>query len=532
MRTPRNLPFLLLFFLAGSVGCEGLNIDTQNPAGKPEKNEKDSTPVEKEPLQWTPCQNERLKNLECARLEVPLDHDNPTGPKISLALSRNRHTDPDYRGVILSHPGGPGSSGLRAPYYAYALDQQLGAKYDWVSLDPRGVGQSHPKLDCVTPQNTLKGLPNVPQDQVQVQRWKTQARRVAEQCSQGEGSALLPFLNTSDLARDLEAVRQALDVEKVTYFGASYGSYVGQFYASMFPHRIDKMILDGVIDVGIDDYDHNLDQQRAFQKSADIFLAWLAENNAHFNLGSTFDEVRNRVYGKLDEVRALPEQTEMHPARLLTEALVSAGYSVRVWPSIGFGLSTWLNNGDLTPLTESVGSDSTNLHSIYLAVMCKDTAWPNWDTVLSDAKVSHEAYPLISWYNTWYNAPCAEWKIPATPPAPLNFSKITFPILLLSETHDAATPFKGALATRKRLPSSVLVEGAGGSSHSTAMFGSACTRETIYNFLDRGVLPPRVQENRADKQCPPRLPKDLNAARSDEDLFYRAFDWERRLGLQ
>ena len=50
------------------------------------------------------------------------------------------------------------------------------------------------------------------------------------------------------------------------------------------------------------------------------------------------------------------------------------------------------------------------------------------------------------------------------------------PILLLSETHDPATPYAGALAARKHLPDVARWSpGVGGYSHSTSLFGIACT---------------------------------------------------------
>lgn len=507
MRHLRGLCSFL--FLASLSGCYVLDDNCLQLGGTGGPGCPDDSSGVTPSLSWQPCQEERLKGLECASLQVPLDHNKPEGEKILLALSRHVHSDSDYRGVILSHPGGPGGSGLPAPKAALGLPNDIGKKYDWVSLDPRGVGQSSPRLACTNIENSLEELPEVPQNDAQIIRWQQRAKDIAQNCAQGEGSKLLPFMHSSDLVKDLEAVRAALGVEKITYFGASYGSYVGQMYASMFPQRVEKMILDGVMSPIANNYDLNIDQQRAFQHSTNMFLEWLARHDERYGLGNTFELVHQKVYQALDKARSEAETPGKNIDQMVTQVLIYAGYGVRIWPAIAYGLSEWINRGEIEVVAEISSSDNPNLNSIYLAVMCSDTQWPNWEKTLSDARASHASYPLMSWHNTWFNSPCVEWSVPATPPQPIQSSQVSFPILLTSETFDAATPISGALDTRDLFPTAALVEGEGGSSHSTALSGSECTRQAIFDLLDRGALPARVPGRAADLKCPPRAPAQL-----------------------
>ena len=77
-------------------------------------------------------------------------------------------------------------------------------------------------------------------------------------------------------------------------------------------------------------------------------------------------------------------------------------------------------------------------------------------------------------------------------------------MLLLSETHDAPTPFEGALEVRARFPRSVLIEGAGGTSHSAALTGgSACTNNAVADYLAKGTTPTRLAGRKADRRCAP-----------------------------
>jgi hypothetical protein len=77
------------------------------------------------------------------------------------------------------------------------------------------------------------------------------------------------------------------------------------------------------------------------------------------------------------------------------------------------------------------------------------------------------------------------------------------PILLVSETLDAATPFTGSLELRRRFPRSALIEGVGGTTHAGSLFGSSCVDGAIAGYLANGALPRRVKANRSDKHCVP-----------------------------
>ena len=100
-------------------------------------------------LAWTACGDE-APGFECATAQVPLDYDRPRGAKISLALTRLPATGPGRRiGSIFFNPGGPGGSGVD---FLQGLGRDLysdevRARFDLVSFDPRGVARSTP-LQC------------------------------------------------------------------------------------------------------------------------------------------------------------------------------------------------------------------------------------------------------------------------------------------------------------------------------------------------------------------------------------------------
>ncbi len=108
-------------------------------------------------ITWGTCSEADLAQAgaQCGYLSVPLSYTNPSGPKIKIAVSRIGHTSnaKNYRGIILTNPGGPGGSGLDLNTFLVAqlkADKLSAAAndYDWIGFDPRGVGSSLPALSC------------------------------------------------------------------------------------------------------------------------------------------------------------------------------------------------------------------------------------------------------------------------------------------------------------------------------------------------------------------------------------------------
>lgn len=515
MSVRRLLPFALLSLACtacgssdnpqegATTGAPGGSNTATNPGGSGGTS---SAPAGS--LTWTPCEIDEVGGFECTDLQVPLDHAKPTGPKITLALARKKHTDPDYRGVILSNPGGPGSAGKVLTSFAGMLPKGIGKKYDWIGIDVRGTGDSKPTLDCIGDEGAVNRLPYLPKDDAQIETWKSNAKRIAQSCAQGPGKELLPHLHTSDIVKDFEAIRKALGVEKVTFWGSSYGSYLGMMYATMYPGSIEKMALDGVVSPTSEWYASNLKQQKALGTSFGKFVDWVAQHNDLYQLGSDAASVRKKIQDKLDALRQAPdaEAGKRNLEQVYSEALEMPAYGVSMWGALAMTLKMLLvdkNDSILGSMNDETGS---GVRSVYLAVTCSEAKWPAWDKVIADAKASHQEAPLFSWLNTWFNSPCAEWTVPATPQPKISAQGVQFPILLMSETFDGATPFDGALEARRLFPSSSLVEGLNGTTHSGTLSSGKCFQDALFDFFSQGKLPARVAGDESDKKCDPVQP--------------------------
>ena len=105
-----------------------------------------------------------------------------------------------------------------------------------------------PSLTCdasffTSGRGRLTSPANAAAEQVQIDRAKT----YAADCEQKFGW-LLPYMTTQDSARDMDSIRAALGQQKISYFGYSYGTYLGQVYATLFPGRVRRMVLDSIVD--------------------------------------------------------------------------------------------------------------------------------------------------------------------------------------------------------------------------------------------------------------------------------------------
>jgi pimeloyl-ACP methyl ester carboxylesterase len=468
------------------------------------------------PVQWGPCESQRLaaRGVECGAVEVPLDYAEPDGTRIRIAVSRVVHTVPEeqYQGVTLVNPGGPGGSGLGLALLGGAVPNGVGASYDWIGFDPRGVGASEPSLSCI-PDYAGFNRPDYRPESGTEQVWLERSKAYAEACA-ANGGELLDHLKSVDTVYDMESIRKALGQEQINYYGFSYGTYLGQVYGTLFPDRFRRVVLDGVVDVRNIWYEANLDQDVAFERTIQAFFDWVAEYDSVYGLGTSGDDVERLYYSEQDALRAEPAAGRVGPAEW-NDLFLAAGYNVLSYTDVAETFSNWVRTRDAEALVAAYegSADTTddNGYAIYLAVQCTDLPWPqDYDRVRRDNTRVDRKAPFETWANAWFNGPCNFWPAQAGTPVRVDGRGVES-ALLIGETFDGATPFTGALQARRLFPNAVLVEGVGGFTHSSSLSGVACTDTIVAEYLATGALPERRPGNRSDVQCAPLAQPDPTA---------------------
>ena len=449
-------------------------------------------------LQWHSCAGALRQDgvPDCTMLSVPVDYAKPGGRHISLALDMIPATAPksEQQGILLVNPGGPGGSGLSlAAEVALGLSPAVAARYDIVGFDPRGVGSSVPVLSC-DPGFFSGPRPNyIPANAAAERVLINRAKTYATDCGRRFGW-LLPYMTTEDVARDMDSVRAAFGVSKVNYYAFSWGTYLGQVYATLFPGRVRRMVLDSVVDPTGVWYADNVDQDYAFQGRMEAFFAWVAKYDGTYHLGATAAQVQAAWYRARSQLLEHPVNGTIG-ADEFDDAFLQGGYDDSYWPGLAQALSSYLNtgqDGDLITQYQTLGTQDENLFAVYNAVQCSDVNWPrSWSFWTSDTERVYAKAPFQAWDNAWFNAACAFWPVKG-PAKPLQIKGTGLPgILMLQGTLDPATPYAGAQDAHKLLPSArmVVVEGGGNHGQSMEQPSNSCVQGYLNSYLGTGALP-------------------------------------------
>ncbi len=202
---------------------------------------------------WFDCSSAFGPRAECGTVRLPLDYDQPTGPKTEVALLRIKATDAKRRiGSLFLNPGGPGGSGVGiAAASPDFLGADVRARFDVIGMDPRGTNFSDNVRcfkDLGAQGNALSGL-NVPfpVTPAQTKAYVASSKAFGRACST-TGKPLSGSMSTAEVARDMDVLRRSLGDSKLSYLGFSYGTYLGNVYANLFPDRVRAVVIDGVLD--------------------------------------------------------------------------------------------------------------------------------------------------------------------------------------------------------------------------------------------------------------------------------------------
>jgi len=462
-----------------------------------------------DPIAWSRCKDKDLKKAkaDCGYLTVALDHANPAAGTIQLAVSRILHTKGPGRGAVFVNPGGPGASGLQYSRLGGAVPDGVGKTYDWYGIDPRGAGASIPALSCDSSYANTAHQPYQPKTAEILNYWLTRTDGYAAACGVSASKALLPHMKTTDIVADFEDLRVAIGQAQVTFYGFSYGTYIGQVWATLHPASVKAMVLDGVVDPGRVWYHANLDQDYAFQKVYSKFFRWVGRYNRYYHLGSTGQKVDALIAKARRKLGKKPLDGKVG-ASDIDDILTTAGYINLSWPDVAEALSALIKDKNTKPIQQFLrtpkGPGADNGYAAYLATECTDAPWPkDWSLWASDNAIVDKDAPYIAWSNAWFNAPCRNWPVASNSAAfAVNGSAYTGPVLLTNEAFDAATPYSGARAVRALFPTASLIKGVGGTTHAASLSGVSCVDDAIATLLESGKLPRRKGGAGPDKSCP------------------------------
>jgi len=443
---------------------------------------------------------------QCGTVKVPLDYRRPDGRSIAITVSRIATAKPGKRrGVLLLNPGGPALEGLDMPgQLAPTLPASVLDQYDLIGFDPRGVGHSAP-ISCHLSDPNLADLFPYPAADGSITANVTQARTIARQCSSAVG-ADLPFFTTANTARDLDRIRQALGEKKISYWGQSYGTYLGAVYRALFPQATDRVVVEG----NVDPTKVWARQSATWNKGmADRFpdaARLAASHNDTLGLGKSVAKVKKTYLAlaeRLDRTPAPVPGTKMSlnglTFRQVTYALLLHNETLptltQFWKAAADLAAGKLSQEDGAVLAQVAagsppepGVPADNQASMFLALTCGDVAWSH-DVAkyTADTAADRKAWPLTAGMpaNIW---PCAFWHAPIEAPVKVT-SQGPRNVLILQNRRDNATPWETGRGLRRTLGSRAGFVGVDNGGHYVYHAGSACADAATVAFLAQGRLP-------------------------------------------
>jgi len=417
-------------------------------------------------LIWEPLEG----GLEQARLVAPADYDDPDGATLEVYLVRRPANDPARRiGSLLVNPGGPGFGGtVMALGAEQFFDSALLDRFDIVGFDPRGTGDSTPAIDCIDDYDELFVTTDLtPDDEAALAAQQERDRAYAEACVARTGAAL-PWLHTSNVARDMDLIRRALNEDTISYFGTSYGCELGAVWASLFADTVRAAVLDACADPNADPAEGVRQQATGFQASLEAFLEQCIELGDQCPIYNDGDpQAAYLAVRELAATEGIPSMEGRPPVNeaFFRQAVVTAMYSEEVWPALAFGLASALE-GDgsvLTQLTDAYtqrAEDGTwgNALEAFGVVSCLDA-----DSVPTPAEEEalmrdlETLAPLLYGEGIYGTSSCALLPTATETPATITGGGAS-PLLVIGSTGDPATPLASTQAMAAVLEGSVLVE--------------------------------------------------------------------------
>ncbi|RDG36674.1 alpha/beta hydrolase [Streptomyces corynorhini] len=451
-------------------------------------------------IKWRAC---GVSGFQCATMKAPLDYAEPDGKQIDLAVSRKKATGPGKRlGSLLVNPGGPGGSaiGYLQGYAAIGYPAPVRAQYDMAAIDPRGVARSEP-VECLsgTEMDAYTQVDQTPDDQAEIARLTGAFKKFAAGCEKRSGE-ILPHVSTVETARDMDIFRAVLGDEKLSYVGASYGTFLGATYAELFPERTGRLVLDGAMDPSLPARDLNRDQTAGFETAFQSFARdCVKQSDCPFGTKSPAEVATrmNAFFKGLDAEPVPTGETRQLGESLATTGVIAAMYDESAWPQLREALAQAMD-GDGTALLgladsyyERDGDGSyQNLMFANSAVNCLDLppAFSGPGEVTQDLPSFEKASPVFGRNLAWASLNCAYWPTKATGSPHRIEAKGAAPIVVVGTTRDPATPYKWARSLAEQLSSGTLLT-YNGDGHTAYGRGSDCIDTAINTYLLEGTPP-------------------------------------------
>ncbi|KAL2193349.1 TAP-like protein-domain-containing protein [Corynascus similis CBS 632.67] len=491
---------------------------------------------------------------------------------------------PPSKSPLLINPGGPGGSGvLVGLLLGSSLQRVLGADQPIIGFDPRGIGFTDPAADCwaappppgscgrredgdgkgsCDEDDAARGLMrrlqwdqvktaygHVGESEMAMRYLEVGHRGVNALCRERDerhgGASGLAWMSTEEVARDMARIVDKWDawvdsevgagamVEremrgKLIYWGFSYGTYLGATFAKMFPDRVGRLLLDGVVDAELYEepvWSRSLDDTDKVLGEFFRYCAAAKTKCALYRKGDDEDDIQRRYETVMETLETSPI-TFTHPDYfypvILRESLIKmVVFQVLYDPIKAFPALAWVLNTiyegkheELSAMFQDAEFVCTLAQNPMLkdaysdaqrAIMCTDKRQPV-NMTLSEWTSAYKAMAETSQFaGIWISImmQCNGWDLspphraPREPWTSEGQIETANPILFVSNTYDPVTPLYAAVKMALKFKDAGLLEQKS-LGHCTLAGLSRCTAKVVRDYLTKGKVPPPPRDVDSD----------------------------------
>jgi pimeloyl-ACP methyl ester carboxylesterase len=490
-------------------------------------------------LAWTPCAAQ-IKDAKvrpwwygarCALLTAPLDYAKPGGKTIKIAIDEELAARGKNLGILMTNPGGPGGAGLAMPAEltnAAGSPDALHDNFDIVGMNPRGVGPSTSvwggndtkvmglgatTLTCATGDVSYR-QPKLPDWASPQLRGQAEYAASQEAACQKTANGIRPYITTMNTARDIDLLRIVLGKQKINYYGVSYGTFLGAVFGSMFPHDLNRMVLDGSMSPKTSWYAESNFDNEAKVDNFNAFAAWAVANGQ--GLGDTPQAVRNAVDGLYRDVETsdprplggytpgklakdIGEFTRYRPDWVKFAASLRNALAADSGGQVNSSITRDVDSASaLVPAPSDINpeADADFSDGVYNAVTC-NWSWPKPDGTGYKVYEDNIAYwnktfPYAG--TTWAAGPSACTYLSYQPreKLPVITARGPYPKgLVVNADGDTQTPLSMARQMARTLGFDLITITNDGT-HGSSFRGNKCVDTAVTNYLVKGKLPGNI----------------------------------------
>jgi pimeloyl-ACP methyl ester carboxylesterase len=460
---------------------------------------------------WSDCKGKNT-DARCGFIQVPLNWSKPEDGGIKIAVAINPANNPESAPYLLMNPGGPGSSGREwvTDYFDSLGTEKLRSSYNIVGFDPRGVGAST-AIKCFDDQGMYNFLyessPYEIGSQEDLNYTKSSIAAFGASCLKNTGP-LLGHVDTSSAAKDMDIIRAVLGSEKLNYLGFSYGTLLGATYATYFPKKVGRFVLDGVVDPTSSPAQDSINQLVGYESAMRAYLAdCIASTKDCPFKGLSVEQAMTKIGSDFLSVLEKKSVYTSEGTRKLTLAsgftgMIAALYSKSSWQYLTQAFNEFFDKKKsdgrvFLILADSyftydggLGKFTSNSNEAFKAISCIDSRESdNAAEMQKQNALAKKTSPIFGRYWQYGGLACNAWPFDIVP-GPKDYSAIGAPtMLVVGTTNDPATPYLQAKHFANKVLAKSYLLTYDGEGHTAYGSSNACVANTVDDFLISGKLP-------------------------------------------